>query len=230
MTATSLLPATYHWNHFIFKITCIDVSIYMIYYYDDESKINLSALFTCQHSTWFHCSENKSNQKIHLNLCSIFGLVQDSSISIPNALEILQHCIKQAIYDYANNCHTPKGQWDYKNPLHLDVVDRYLDDRGIKRFLTKLFYPPWVEGIDLPQSRGCGFFVSLTNKKECFKVKTQQHLPLMGCFTITIQIRKWGLVAHIEMVMPWWLFGMQNNVCHPVRLISHQYTKNTKIQ
>ena len=143
MTATSLLPATYHWNHFIFKITCIDMSIYMIYYYHDESKINFSALFTCQHSTWFHCSENKSNQKIHLTLYNIFGLVQDCSISIPNALEILQHCTKQAIYDYANNCHTPKGQWDYKNPLHLDVVDRYLDEWGIMRIHYTLMW--WID-------------------------------------------------------------------------------------
>ena len=28
------------------------------------------------------------------------------------------------------------------------------------------FYPPWVAGIDLPQPRCCGFFVSFTNKHE----------------------------------------------------------------
>ena len=61
--------------------------------------------------------------------------------------------------------------WDYKNPLHLDVVDRYLQRMGdLKRFQTRLrrvwnrFIPPWVAGIDLPQSRCFGFFVSFTNK------------------------------------------------------------------
>ena len=57
---------------------------------------------------------------------------------------------------------------DYKNPLHLDVVDRYLRLMGDKSIpdLASLesFYPPWVAGIDLPQPRCCGFFVSFTNK------------------------------------------------------------------
>ena len=60
--------------------------------------------------------------------------------------------------------------WDYKNPLHLDVVDRYLRRMGDKTIpgeappSLESFYPPWVAGIDLPQSRCCGFFVSFTNK------------------------------------------------------------------
>ena len=59
---------------------------------------------------------------------------------------------------------------DYENPLHLDVVDRYLRWMGDKTIpdeaLPSLesFYPPWVAGIDLPQSRCCGFFVSFTDK------------------------------------------------------------------
>ena len=59
---------------------------------------------------------------------------------------------------------------DYKNPLHLDVVDRYLRRMGYKTIPDEAppslesFYPPWVAGIDLPQSRCCGFFVSFTNK------------------------------------------------------------------
>ena len=59
---------------------------------------------------------------------------------------------------------------DYKNPLHLDVVDRYLRRMGDKTIpdsaepRLESFYPPWVAGIDLPQSRCCGFFVSFTNK------------------------------------------------------------------
>ena len=59
---------------------------------------------------------------------------------------------------------------DYKNPLHLDMVDPYLRRMGDKTIpdeappSLELFYPPWVAGIDLPQSRCCGLFVSFTNK------------------------------------------------------------------
>ena len=58
----------------------------------------------------------------------------------------------------------------YKNPLQLDVVDRYLRRMGDKTIPDEAppslesFYPPWVAGIDLPQSRCCGFFVSFTIK------------------------------------------------------------------
>ena len=66
-------------------------------------------------------------------------------------------------------CRDPNVK-DYQNPLHLDVVDRDLRRMGDKMIpdeaLLSLesFYPPWVAGIDLPQSRRCGFFVSFTNK------------------------------------------------------------------
>ena len=59
---------------------------------------------------------------------------------------------------------------DYKNPLHLNVVDRYLRRMGDKTIpdsaepRLELFYPPFVAGIDLPQSRCCGFYVSFKNK------------------------------------------------------------------
>ena len=59
---------------------------------------------------------------------------------------------------------------DYKDPQHLDVVDQYLRRMGDKTIPDEAprslesFYPPWVAGIDLPQSRCCGFFVSFTNK------------------------------------------------------------------
>ena len=45
---------------------------------------------------------------------------------------------------------------DYKNPLNLYAVDRYLRQMGEKTIpdeaLSNLgtFYPPWVAGIDLP--------------------------------------------------------------------------------
>ena len=59
---------------------------------------------------------------------------------------------------------------DYKNPLHLDVIDRYLRRMGDRTIPDEAppslesFYPPWVAGIHLPQSRCCGFFVSFTYK------------------------------------------------------------------
>ena len=59
---------------------------------------------------------------------------------------------------------------EYKNPLHLDVVNRYLRRMGDKKISDEAppslesFYPPWVADIHLPQSRCCGFFVSFTNK------------------------------------------------------------------
>ena len=59
---------------------------------------------------------------------------------------------------------------DYENPLHLDVVDWYLRRMGDKTIPDEAppslesFYPQWVAGIDQPQSRCCGFFVSFTNK------------------------------------------------------------------
>ena len=50
------------------------------------------------------------------------------------------------------------------------VVDRYLRRMGDKTIPDEAppslesFNPPWVAGIDLPQQRCCGFFVSFTNK------------------------------------------------------------------
>ena len=73
--------------------------------------------------------------------------------------------IKMSSYQYKDS-HVK----DYKNPLHLDVVDRCLRRMGDKTIPDEAppslesFYPPWVAGIDLPQSRCFGFFVSFTNK------------------------------------------------------------------
>ena len=73
--------------------------------------------------------------------------------------------IKMPSYQYGDS-HVK----DYKNPLHLDVVDRYLRRMGDKTIPDEappsldMFYPPWVAGIDLPQSRCCRFFFSFTNK------------------------------------------------------------------
>ena len=61
--------------------------------------------------------------------------------------------------------------WDYQNPLHFHVVDRYLRRMGIERIQTRLrrvesFYFPWVAGTDhLPLPMCSEFFVSFTNEK-----------------------------------------------------------------
>ena len=55
---------------------------------------------------------------------------------------------------------------DYENPLHLDVVDWYLRRMGDKTIQDEAppslesFYPPFAAGINLPQSKCSGFFVS----------------------------------------------------------------------
>ena len=73
--------------------------------------------------------------------------------------------IKMSSYQNRKSC-----CGDYKNPLHLDVVDRYLQRKGDKTIPNEAppslesFYPPWVAGIDLPQSWCCGFYVSFTYK------------------------------------------------------------------
>ena len=124
---------------------------------------------------------------------------------------------------------------DYKNPLHLDVVDRYLRRMGDKTIPDEAppslesFYPPWVAGIDLPQSRCCGFFVSFTIKVY-FKVKTQEHRCFVGCLTVVIHIRKWRLIACVVMVTSWRLFAMQNNECHQLRLKPYSYIQKYQTQ
>ena len=124
---------------------------------------------------------------------------------------------------------------DYKNPLHLDVVDRYLRRMGDKAIPDEAppslesFYPPWVAGIDLPQSRCCGFFVSFTIKVY-FKVKTQGHRCFVDCLTVVIHIRKWRLIACVVMVTPWRLFAMQNNKCHQLRLKPYSYIQKYQTQ
>ena len=73
--------------------------------------------------------------------------------------------IKMSSYHYRHS-HVK----DYENPLHLDVVDRYLRWMGDKTIpgeapsSLESLYPPWVAGVNLPQARCCGFFVLFTNK------------------------------------------------------------------
>ena len=59
---------------------------------------------------------------------------------------------------------------DYTSPLHFGVEDRYLRRMGDKTIpdeaLPSLesFYPPWVAGIGVPQSKCCGFLVLFIDK------------------------------------------------------------------
>ena len=72
------------------------------------------------------------------------------------------------------------------------------------------FYSPWVAGIDIPQSRCCGLFVSFSDKS----VKTVQYQCVTICFNIIVQIWKWHVV---NCTCKGCLFVVQNNVCHPPR-------------
>ena len=60
--------------------------------------------------------------------------------------------------------------WDYKNPLHVDVVDRYLRLMGDNTIPDEAppglesIYPPWVAGIDLPQSMRVTRAIMLTQR------------------------------------------------------------------
>ena len=60
------------------------------------------------------------------------------------------------------------------------------------------FYPPWVAGIDLPQSRCCGFFDSFIDKAY-FNIKTPWLSACRSCSTV-LQIRKWCGFARAFMV------------------------------
>ena len=82
---------------------------------------------------------------------------------IPSGLRLN---IKTLSYQYMDSHYT-----EYKNPLHLDVIDRYLRRMGDKTIPDEVLsnleslYPAWVVGIDLPQSRCCGLFVSFIDEK-----------------------------------------------------------------
>ena len=82
---------------------------------------------------------------------------------------------------------------DYKNPLHLDVVDRYLWLMGDKTIPDKTLpildsiYPPWVAGIDLPQSRCWYLWVDhdtwlITYHSRSSKLLPPQYLLNTGVF------------------------------------------------
>ena len=80
---------------------------------------------------------------------------------------------------------------DYKNPLHLHVVDRDLRRFGIKRFQARLRR---VRNRFTPRS-----LVSLSRSptKSVFLPKTRRYQRVAACHTLLIQIRKWCVVARV---------------------------------
>ena len=128
--------------------------------------------------------------------------------------------------------------WDYKNPLHLDVVDRYLWWMGIKRFQMRLrrvwnHFLPHSSQVSIYHNQGVvdSLSRSLRNaNKGYFKVKAQERRRFIGCLTIVIQIGKWRLIACVVVVMPWQLFVMQINTCHPLRLKPFGYVQKYQTQ
>ena len=79
-------------------------------------------------------------------------------------VEVIKTCAPWFFYISSANI-------DYKNPLHLDVEDPYLrrmvdwtiPDEASPR--QESFCPTWIAGIDLPQSKYCGFLASFIYKK-----------------------------------------------------------------
>ena len=110
---------------------------------------------------------------------------------------------------------------NYKNPLHLDVVYRYLrrmEDKMIQDEpppSLESFYSPRVADVDLLQNKVFGFFVS----EIAYVTITLGYQFVAIWLTILIQIwSKWGSV--VELHVPIWrhkgrLFVVQNNVCYP---------------
>ena len=112
---------------------------------------------------------------------------------------------------------------DDTNPLHIDVVDRYLRGMGDKTIPDEFppslesFYPPWIAGINVPQSRCWEFLVSFTDK-EHFNLK--HHNTPMSQFVSPPPSKC------AELHAPLW---RRKDNLFPTRLQSHQY-KNNSIQ
>ena len=127
---------------------------------------------------------------------------------------------------------------DYKNPLHLDVVDLYLRRMGIKRYQTKLHrvwnrFIPHESQVSIYHNQGVVDSLSRSsiNTNKCvFKVKTQERPRFVGCLTVVIQIRKWRLIACVVMATLWRLFAMQSTACRPLRLTPYGYVQTYQTQ
>ena len=102
---------------------------------------------------------------------------------------------------------------NYKNPLHLDVINRYLRRMGDKTIPDEAppslesFYPPWgMPYLD----RNVLCILCLVHQqtliKVYFKVKAPEHRRFVGCRTVVIHIthiRKWRLNSCVVMVPSW---------------------------
>ena len=88
-----------------------------------------------------------------------------------------------------------------------------------------MFCHPWVAGIDLTQSRCCGFFVSLTHFVDVFEFKTRQYY----CLTLSAHVPfKWpsltgdvtapdcDVIMHaVRHVVTIWHFEIENRNLRP---------------
>ena len=127
---------------------------------------------------------------------------------------------------------------DYKNPLHLHVVDRYLRRMGDKTIpdeapLSLESFIPHESQVSIYHNQGVVDSLSCSpiNKNKGYsKVKTQEHLRFVGCLTVVIHIRKWRLIACVVMVTPWRLFAMQIHAYHPLRLKPYRYVQKYQTQ
>ena len=124
---------------------------------------------------------------------------------------------------------------DYKNPLHLDVVDRYLRRMGDKTIPDEAppslnRFIPHESQVSIYHDQGVVDSLSRSQIKVYFKVKTQERRRFVGCLTVVIQIRKWRLIACVVMVTPWRLFAMQRNAYHTLRLKPYGYVLKYQTQ
>ena len=115
--------------------------------------------------------------------------------------------------------------WDYENPLHLDVVDRYLRRMGDKTIPDEA--PPSLESFIPHESQESIYHnqgvVDSLSRSSINMNKEQEHRRFIGCLIVVIHIRKWRLTACVVMVTSWRLFVMRNKACHPFRLKPYRY-------
>ena len=128
--------------------------------------------------------------------------------------------------------------WDYKNPIHLDVVDRYLRRMGDKRFQTRL-RRVWNRCIPMSSRYRSTKIKELwirclvhqeTQIKVYFKVKIQKHRRFVGFLIVIIQIRNWRLIACVITMTSRRLFVMRNKASHPLRLKPYRYILKYQMQ
>ena len=101
--------------------------------------------------------------------------------------------------------------WDYKNPPHLDVVDRYLQ---------WIVLSPMSRRYAFTTSKCCGFFVSFMDKKH---ISTQKHCNNQCVAVVAHRPNPNKEVARTCMCPYGDANVVPNSVCHLPRLHSYQY-------